>query len=736
MNAPYAETKQTSSLQKSIFKTGQNCWRVKNASFAAPVIDCSNYYRAVHQAICNARHTLHIVGWDIDSRIELLRGKEAESSQCPNTLYELLKWKSEITPDLKMYLNRWNYSIFLAAERENFASMKWKLQDIKHLEFIFDDQLPLGASHHQKIIVVDDEIAFCGGMDIAIARWDNRQHHVSENERKDPKGTLFLGQEHKYKPYHDVQMLVSGEAAQSLGELARKRWFYATGKRAKFVKPNHTNKLPDAWPKSIVPTFENVEVGISLTVPRFRNQKLNRGVERLYVDMIEKAEYFIYMENQFFAHVEIAEALNKRLHEKPELRVLMVSCKDPQGFMERKTMYHGRVMFKDALTKNGVKDRTVLAYPISKEKNKQSQVRIHSKVMIVDDRYLRIGSSNINYRSMTLDTECDLVVEGTDEKTCQSIAAIRNDLIREHTGRSIKQIEHMIMDGESVQAFLKDVAHSRQHLRETKDEIYRKEALAKFFKRFGDPSKPILPSTLTAYRSVLKKGKSKRPIPLKLMAAAVVILLLLFTWKFTPISEYVNAKNIATVFEDARNTMWALPLGILAYALGTLLFVPHIIMTTAVVMTFSPLEALFVAITGSLLSCTIGYFLGMALGKKSLNAVFGKYSDKISHYAHKGGVIGLTMLRLIPSGPFTAQNLILGMIKVPYSTLMCSTLLALLPGTIIFIYVGKAALDLFKDPDPEKFILTMMGVVTWIALIWFTHYLANQWKKKLKDGTY
>lgn len=730
LNAPNVEIKQASSLQKSIFKTGHNCWRVRNATFAAPVIDCSNYYRAVHQAICNARHTLFIVGWDIDSRIELLRGKEAESAQCPNTLYELLKWKSEITPDLKMYLNRWDYSIFLAAERETFASMKWKLADIHNLEFIFDDQLPLGASHHQKIIVVDDEIAFCGGMDIAIARWDNRQHHVSERDRKDPKGTIFLGIEDKYKPYHDVQMLVSGDAAQSLGELARRRWYYATGRRAKTVKPEHTQKLPDAWPKSIIPLFENVEVGISLTVPRFRNQKLNRGIERLYVDMIEKAESFIYMENQFFTHVEIARALNKRLQEKPELRVLMISCKDPQGFMERKTMYYGRVRFKDALTQNGVSDRTVLAYPISQEKNKKSQIRIHSKVMIVDDRYLRIGSSNLNYRSMTLDTECDLVIEGTDKKICQSIAAIRNDLIREHTGRSIEQIERII-DGENVQEFLKDVAGSRQHLRETKDEVYRKEVLAKFFIRFGDPSLPILPSYLTSHRRVIKKEKYKRPIPLKMVVAAAVIVLLLFTWKFTPLSEYVNAKNIAALFEDFRNTIWAIPLGIIAYALGTLIFVPHIILTTAVVMTFSPLEALIVAITGSLLSCTIGYFLGMTLGKKSLNAVFGKYSDKISQYAHKGGVIGLTMIRLIPSGPFTAQNIILGMIKVPYGTLMISTLLGMLPGTIIFIYLGKAALGLLKNPEPEKLMLTMAGVAAWIALIWFTHYIAKQWKKKI-----
>jgi phospholipase D1/2 len=132
-----------------------------------------------------------------------------------------------------------------------------------------------------------------------------------------------------------------------------------------------------------------------------------------------------------------------------------------------------------------------------------------------------------------------------------------------------------------------------------------------------------------------------------------------------------------------------------------------------------------------LLSCTISYFLGMALGKESLNALFGKYADNIRHYAHKGGVMGLTMIRLVPSGPFTAQNLILGMIKVPYSTLMISTLLGMLPGTIIFIYLGKAALDLLKNPDPEKLILTITGVVVWIALIWFTHYITNQFKKKI-----
>ena len=736
MKVSVRKNEKSSSVPESIFQPGQNCWRVENASYASPVIDCSNYYRAIHQAICNAQETLFIVGWDIDSRIELLRGKEAEKSGCPNTLFELLKWKSEVTPNLKMYLNRWDYSIFLAAERETFASMKWKLNDIKNLAFIFDDQLPLGASHHQKIIVVDDEIAFCGGMDIAIARWDNRQHHVYEHERKDPKGTILLGIEKEYRPYHDVQMLVAGDAAKSLGELARKRWYLATGQKAKPLDSKtidkKIDKLPESWPKSIDPFLQNVSVGISLTMPRFRQQKLDRGIENLYIAMIEKAESFIYMENQFFTHCGIARALNKRLKENPQLRVLLLSCKDPQGFMERKTMYYGRVRFKDALLKDGLAERVVLAYPISQEDGSREQVRIHSKVMIVDDSYLRIGSSNINYRSMTLDTECDLVIEGTTKKIRDGIGAIRNDLIREHTGRTTADIEDIITNGKSVKDFLKDIRSSRQHIREINDEDYRHERLAKFFIRFGDPSKPLLPSYLTSHRRVVKKAKNQSvQIPAKLIATITIVILLISIWQFTPLSEYANAERIVGILEDVRNTPWAFPAGIVAYTIGTLIFVPHIIMTTAVVIAFSPVEAFVIAISGSLISCSISYVLGLLLGKESLKAIFGGYTDKISHYADKGGVMGLTVLRMIPTAPFTAENLILGMIKVPYITLMISTLLGMLPGTLIFVFLGKSAIELFKNPDPTTFMITFAGVIAWVGLIWLTHHLTTKWKKKI-----
>ena len=85
------------------------------------------------------------------------------------------------------------------------------------VRFGFDDHHPVGASHHQKIVVVDDQLAFCGGIDLTGHRWDTSAHRPDEPARKTPLGKA-------YGPYHEVQAMVTGPAAASLGVLARDRW--------------------------------------------------------------------------------------------------------------------------------------------------------------------------------------------------------------------------------------------------------------------------------------------------------------------------------------------------------------------------------------------------------------------------------------------------------------------------------------------------------------------------------
>ncbi|ABE49689.1 VTT domain-containing protein [Methylobacillus flagellatus] len=720
------------SPESALFRVGHNCWKHSHASYMAPVIDCANYYRALHEAICRAQHSIFILGWDIDSRIELIRGSEAEARACPTALFELLQWKARQTPDIQVYLNRWNYSVFLSAERESFSEAKWALSGADNLHFIFDGQLPLGASHHQKIVVIDDEVAFCGGMDVAIARWDNRHHRPRNPHRADPDGSLKLGMEKRFDPYHDVQMLVAGPVAAVLARLVRYRWHFGGGKRAVKRRRVDPKAWPPSWPACIKPVMEDVSVAVSLTMPRFHRQPQIQQIERLYLDMIAQAEYFIYMENQFFTHRGIAKALNQRLRENPRLKVLLVSCYDAQGVMERKALFHARLIFRTIVESHGVADRVVLAYPASAEHGEEAPVRIHSKLMVVDDRYLRIGSSNINNRSMALDSECDLVIEAKSALQRKQIADIRNDLIREHTGLELEEIERIARQvGAPVAAFLAELEHSRQHLRRINDDQYRHERFTRLARRFADPSRPILPGIFTSRRVF---GARRRRIPFRLIAGIALVAAVALSWKVTPLAEYADPEKIIPLLEQVQNTAWAFPAGLVAYVLGTLVFLPHMVMTGTVVVVFAPLEAFLIAMLGSLISVSIGWVAGQGLGERSLQAMLGRHAEKISQYARNGGVMGLTLLRLLPVAPFTVVNLVLGMMKVPFVTLLIATALGLLPGTLVSVFIGQSAVALFKNPDPHNVMLVGAGLLLWGAVIAGAHFLSRHWQRRLREN--
>lgn len=719
-----------------LFVTGRNCRQVATATHASMLVDCANYYRAVHQAICKAQHSVFILGWDIDSRIELLRGDEAKKSKCPSRLFDLIQWKSAQQPDVMIYLNRWDYSVFMAADRENFSEFKWRWQSRDNVFYRFDDQLPLGASHHQKIIVVDDEIAFCGGMDIAMGRWDHRSHHARNPHRVDPVGTLKTADTMKFGPYHDVQMVVSGEAAQALAVIARERWLTASGnaamplRKTDDLKTNSgkTPPVPPSWPTLDV-DFHDVGIGIALTLPAFKQQKQTQQIEKLYLDMIAKAEHFIYMENQFFTYQKIAKAVNKRLKERPELQVLMLSCWEPDGIMERKSMWYGRVLFRDIVEAGGVADRVVLAYPISREKTLQKPVRIHSKLMIVDDQYLRVGSSNINNRSMSLDSECDLVIAGHDTASRTKIRAIRNDLIREHTGREVADIEKFIQRGD-VQAFLQETPNSTQHLRRINDERYRHERFTSFAIRFADPSKPILPAVITSRKRIRNKGINigeETSMPARLIFALLLVAAVALLWKVTPLAEYASPEKLMPMLEAVRNTSWAIPVAIAVYVIGTLIFFPHVVMTGTIVILFPPVQAFFVAMVASLISGAIGFLVGRKMGEKALHALIGDFAGKIAKYAKQGGVVGLTLLRMVPVAPYTVVNLALGMMMVPFGSYMLATFLGMLPGTVVSAYLGHSVVELWRNPDGKNLAFLGIGILVWIGVILATHFLAKRW---------
>ena len=202
------------------------------------------------------------------TRVEL--EKDPADPTVPNRLGPFLERLVADCPDLEIHVLKWDFSMIFALEREIFPTALMDLITHSRVTFRIDGEHPASACHHQKLVVIDDALAFCGGIDITANRWDTRGHIDHDTRRRRPNGDL-------YDPFHDMMMAVDGPAASALGELARYRWRRGTGEPP--IPP--VTAPSDPWPDHLTADFENVEVGIARTLPRHNEQAEAREVEAL-----------------------------------------------------------------------------------------------------------------------------------------------------------------------------------------------------------------------------------------------------------------------------------------------------------------------------------------------------------------------------------------------------------------------------------------------------------------------
>jgi len=176
-------------------------------------------------------------------------------------------------------------------------------------------------------VVIDDRIAFVGGIDLSRWRWDSNAHKADDPRRIDPNGK-------PYPPFHDLMMLVEGDAARRLGDLARKRWRCAHGWRIKPVK----NQQADPWPDLVKPGIKQQSIAIARTEPAFKEQQAVNEIRQLYLDAIAAASHSIYIENQYFTASCLANALCESLSNEEGPQVVLVLPLKTGGWLEQVTM--------------------------------------------------------------------------------------------------------------------------------------------------------------------------------------------------------------------------------------------------------------------------------------------------------------------------------------------------------------------------------------------------------------
>lgn len=399
-------------------------WRYAMAKRASVIVDAADYFDLMQQAMLKAQHRIHLIGWDFDTRIHLAKGrkwwKRAWDRGYPIRLGSFILWLQRHQRELEVLILKWSFGFIKFFGRGTMLLDIARWARHKRIQFKFDTAHPLGCSHHQKIVVIDDALAVCGGIDMTSERWDTREHMEYDERRKTPNGK-------DYCPWHDATMMLEGDIAGALGELGRDRWHRAGGRELRPVEAD----CETAWPEELAPQFENVEVGIARTRAKFREDEGVDEIARLFEAQIARAKKFIYAESQYFASRIVAEAICKRLSEDDPPEIVIVHAEHAEGFVEQQAMDSARARLVQGLREADTKRRAHLFIPYTGE----TPVYCHAKIMIVDDELLRIGSANFNNRSMGLDSECDVFIDcarPANGHCGQSICALRHSLLAEH----------------------------------------------------------------------------------------------------------------------------------------------------------------------------------------------------------------------------------------------------------------------------------------------------------------
>jgi len=628
------------------------------------------------------------VGWDIHSRIELDR--EGDAGDAPTQLGALLDHCTARNPDLQVYVLNWDFAMIYAFERELFTQYRIDWGSNERVHCCVDGNHPTGASQHQKFVVIDDALAFTGGFDLAQWRWDSRDHRPGDPRRRDPRGRA-------YAPFHDIQIAVSGAAAQALGDLARERWRGADGCETRAPEPLRGEEL---WPDGVPVDLEDVDVALALTRPAWGGARELRQVEQLFLDSIERARDFIYIENQYFTAHRISRALEESLEEPRGPQIVMILPAESGGWLERHTMDVLRSRLLRRLRSADLHDRLRVYYPRLED---GSSVLVHAKTMIIDDTFLRIGSANLSNRSMGLDTECDTALDLTDRTEHRpAIRRFRQGLLAEHLGVGKENVEAAEAEDNNLIGTIEALREGKRTLVPLAGDIPDHLDRAVPDSAVIDPEQPIEPQALLDYvvRHAPDGPTSSNALRLGLAIAAIVTLAAL--WRWTPLSEFLQPDRI----EAAATWIKEMPLSPLLIALafigGSFAAVPLTLMIVGTVAVFGPWHGFAYSLISAEVAAVLTFFVGRRLQGSGSNRVSGSRLNTIRRRLAEQGVVSVAFLRIVPVAPFTVINIAAGASRLSLRDYALGSFLGMIPGTLAIALLVDRVADALTVPDLES----------------------------------
>jgi len=699
----------------TILKAGDNCWRKTHTDRAGFLIDGEAYFRALAGAVDKARETICIAAWDIDSRMKLVRDGNGAGTR---ELGDFLNDKAQRTPELRIYVLSWDFPMLYLREREPLPifNLEWKTH--RRIHFHLDDEHPIGGSQHQKLVLIDNRVAFCGGLDLTNHRWDTPAHRSEDPRRIDPDGQ-------PYAPFHDVQMIVDGEAAAALGELFVDRWRRATGDRLDLAG----GASQDPWPDDLAPDVEDIEVAIARTLPAYKDREEIREIEALFRDGIAGAEKSVYIETQYLTSHRIVRSLADCLSPARGPEVVIVLPEKSSGWLERSTMDALRARHLKTLADADRHDRLRVFYPAAGDDN--TSIYVHSKLMVVDDRLAVVGSANLSNRSMGFDSECNLAIEaGSGSEAAGAIAALRDRLLAEHLGASVEAVSEAYSGRNSLTAAIDALSDpAGRHLEKLPFEQAAPIDAAELVgdEEFLDPEAPVELDRLMDRFVQNDDRRAKIRQVVKITVVLLVLVSMAAAWRWTPLSTLIDGERLAAWARALKGSPMSYPAVVGAFVAGGLLMVPVTLMIGVTAMVFSPPWAAFYALSGCLSNALATYLIGAGLGRQAVRKLAGQRLNRLSRQMGEQGIWAMAVVRNIPVAPFSIVNLIAGASHIRLRDFLIGTGLGMLPGILVITLFADRLLQSFKNPN---WINT--AVVSGLALVLI---LGSWWaKKRLSAG--
>jgi phospholipase D1/2 len=419
-------------MMEPILTPGKNCMGFEGMDAGGVLVDGRNYYRAFCQAAEAAESCIMLSGWQFDSRVPLVRGKDAEGLKGSPRFLPFLERLCAEKPELNIYILAWDFTTVFLPDHELIQAWTFNWSTNERLHFLFDGRHAVAASHHQKFVVIDGSLVFVGGLDICGRHWDDRLHMAENPLRREDSVD--------YEPYHDIQAFMTGPVAGTFTGMFRDRWVAAGGSDITRPRFRRIHNIPFEYDREVAADI----VAISRTAAKTASpqQDALTEIRNLYADAISAAEEIIYIENQFFTSWQIYEALVHRIsaddRRKPDVIILLP--RSFNAFFEAATLGKLQERMLSSLAEAAKEHGCPLGiYNMATRgaDGSEVQVYVHSKVMVVDDRFLTVGSANLTNRSMSLDTEINVSWEADPSRQAElarSIRRVRENLLSEHLG--------------------------------------------------------------------------------------------------------------------------------------------------------------------------------------------------------------------------------------------------------------------------------------------------------------